>query len=105
MKSITMLRLGDTWSRRVDTVNENIAQTVCSQRTLDDHFRKSTISNSSHLFRIYFGYVDGTTRLYPGLVLILHVLPLNYIFSSNFLIEFYDYIIHLFFIYHFINFF
>ncbi|KAG0592524.1 hypothetical protein KC19_1G259600 [Ceratodon purpureus] len=53
--------------RRVDSLNENIAQTVCTQRTLDATFINNNISTSSHLFRVFLGSVDGTTRIYPGL--------------------------------------
>ncbi|KAG0580091.1 hypothetical protein KC19_4G146100 [Ceratodon purpureus] len=53
--------------RRADSFNPNIAQTVCTQRTLDDQFRRSSIGDSTYLFRVFYGSMDGTTRLYPGL--------------------------------------
>ncbi|KAG0592527.1 hypothetical protein KC19_1G259900 [Ceratodon purpureus] len=52
--------------RVVDKDSTRTARTVCTHRTLDNYFKNSSMNDSTHLFRVYFGAVDGTFRIYPG---------------------------------------
>jgi len=45
---------------------------ICAQRNLDSLFQKH--SNNSDFFQLYFGSVDGTFRIFPGMVMIVAVL-------------------------------
>ncbi|XP_024357414.1 uncharacterized protein [Physcomitrium patens] len=45
--------------------DQTTARSVCAQRKLDASFKNMT--NSTHFFRVFFGSVDGSSRLYPGM--------------------------------------
>lgn len=55
-----------SYLRRVDLVDENIMRTVCTHQNLDDSFLASSLRDPDHFFRVFFGAVDGTFRIYPG---------------------------------------
>jgi len=46
-------------------------QGICAQRNLDSLFQKH--SNNTNFFQLYFGSVDGTFRIFPGMVIIVAV--------------------------------
>ena len=61
-----------------DMYDLKIANTECTQSNLDVQFKSSNIGDNAHLFRAFFGSGDGTTRLYPGLILFIQPQFLSY---------------------------
>lgn len=49
--------------------DQTTARSIYMQRNLDEKFK--SMSNHTHFFRVFFGSVEGTLKIFPGMVLIL----------------------------------